>query len=141
LRAGTGGFRPARKDGERLDSCLVLLLIGVKRREVLGFVDPPRKRRRRGLSNHSVSEDIALKGELGPLLLVSVRRRKALGLLVGIQRRFPSASSVKKWVVISLPPSSPLGRSREGLGLHHDAVIPCGGIMVQSLNICCLFKL
>jgi hypothetical protein len=120
LRAGTGGFCPARKDGKRLDSCLVLLLVGVKRREVLGFVNPPRERRRRGLSNHRASEDVALKGKLRLLLLIGVRHPKPLGLLDGVQRRF--LSSVEKWVVIGLPPSSPLGRRREGLGLHHDAL-------------------
>jgi hypothetical protein len=93
---------------------LVSLLVGVKRREVFGLVvgvqrqevsaekyldfllsssvekylgvDPPRKRRRHLLSIHRASEDVALKGELRLLLLVGVRRREAIGLIVGVQR-------------------------------------------------------
>jgi hypothetical protein len=57
----------------------------------------------------------------------------ALSLLVGVRR-------LEVLGVVWPPTFLPLGRSRKGLGLHDGAAIHCGGIRVQSRNICCLFN-
>jgi hypothetical protein len=99
--------------------------------------------------------------------LVSVHRASEDGLLVGVQRQevslsichasrdvalcrfttrvktdFSSAFSVEKWAWFGLPPSSPLGRSREGgVGLHVVAGVHCRGIRVQVGMRSSLFQL